>query len=606
MKHRNPFMYAPLWLAATLMAVALMPAVAGRTMPDRRPQRKAQATQATQRTAPDTDSLAREDSRRYQYFFLEAVNLLNDDNDAAATDLLLHCLEINPKAPEPYFLLADQYIGMDSIGRALSLYERAAALSPGNDVYQERVAAYSVRTDFKRAVAAFEQLYSHHPDRTDVLSVLSALYSSKKDYRQALRCVERIEEVDGTSEELTLSKMQLYEAKGDKKMAYQTLKQLADQHPSDVNYRLMLGNWLMQNDRKDEAFRLFRQALADEPENEHALSSMYDYYHDAGNDSLAERLRDRILLSPKTSADTKGTLMRQVIKDNEATGADSTRVIALFNRVLDADPKLTDLGLLKAAYMDLKHMPDEQIDTVLMKVLEVEPDNRVARVQLIQSLWKRQRWNDIIAQSQQAIQYAPDELLPYYFLGTAAYQNDDTRQALEALRHGTQCQGSASDPEVTSEMYALMGDILHQKGKADEAYAAYDSCLQLKSDNYMCLNNYAYFLSEDNRDLKKAEGMSYRTVKAEPNNATFLDTYAWILFMQKRYDDAKVYIDQALATDTDTTQSSATIIEHAGDIYCMTGHTDEAVRFWQKAIDRGADNEALLRKKIRLRKVVTK
>lgn len=90
-----------------------------------------------------------------------------------------------------------------------------------------------------------------------------------------------------------------------------------------------------------------------------------------------------------------------------------------------------------------------------------------------------------------------------------------------------------SNPSLVSDFYAIMGDILHDKGDDKGAYAAYDSCLQWKDDNYGCLNNYAYYLSVENKDLDKAAQMSYRTVQAEPDNSTFLDTYAWILFMQK-------------------------------------------------------------------------
>ena len=91
-----------------------------------------------------------------------------------------------------------------------------------------------------------------------------------------------------------------------------------------------------------------------------------------------------------------------------------------------------------------------------------------------------------------------------------------------------------------------------------------------KSDNIYCMNNYAYYLSINGDDLQKAEQMSYKTVQAEPKNATYLDTYAWILFLQKRYTEAKIYIDLAIKNDTDSIQNSV-IWEHAGDVYAKLG-----------------------------------
>ena len=122
-----------------------------------------------------------------------------------------------------------------------------------------------------------------------------------------------------------------------------------------------------------------------------------------------------------------------------------------------------------------------------------------------------------------------------------------------------------SDPAIVSDFYAVMGDILHQKGLMKEAYEAYDSCLQWKDDNMGCLNNYAYFLSESGEQLAKAEQMSFKTVKAEPKNATYLDTYAWILYMLGRYSEAKIYIDQALQ-NLDESIDNSVIQEHAEKI----------------------------------------
>ena len=110
-----------------------------------------------------------------------------------------------------------------------------------------------------------------------------------------------------------------------------------------------------------------------------------------------------------------------------------------------------------------------------------------------------------------------------------------------------------------------MGDILHQQGQAEEAFAAYDSCLVWKEDNIGCLNNYAYYLSERGERLSKAEEMSYKTIKAEPKNSTYLDTYAWILYMEKRYAEAKIYIEQAVQ-NLDEGQDNSVILEHADKI----------------------------------------
>ena len=184
----------------------------------------------------------------------------------------------------------------------------------------------------------------------------------------------------------------------------------------------------------------------------------------------------------------------------------------------------------------------------------------------------------------------------------AYYQTDEHDEALDALRRGVSQINEKSNKEFVSDFYAIMGDILHEKGQNKQAFEAYDSCLVWKADNYGALNNYAYYLSELGQDLTRAEQMSFKTIKAEPENPIYLDTYAWILFMEEKYEEAKVYIDQALANDSTL---SSVYFEHAGDIYSKTGDTGKAVEFWKKALEQDKEN-ALLRKKIKLKKYVKK
>jgi tetratricopeptide (TPR) repeat protein len=148
-------------------------------------------------------------------------------------------------------------------------------------------------------------------------------------------------------------------------------------------------------------------------------------------------------------------------------------------------------------------------------------------------------------------------------------------------------------PAIVSDFYSIMGDLLHQKGRANEAFAAYDSCLQWKPDNIGCLNNYAYYLSELGTDLDRAEQMSHQTIMAEPRNGTYLDTYAWILFMQKRYSEARIYIDQAVLNDS---ARNSVILEHAGDIYALNDDMEKALDYWMKAQQLDPKNKVLNRK----------
>ena len=552
----------------------------------------------------DINRLSPNDRKRYDYFFLEAMCQQNAGHFDAAYDLLNHCLEIDSTAAEAYYMLAMYLTELKKDTLALQNIERAAALDSVNATYQERVAQYYISMgDYNRAIPFYERLYASNHGRTDVLNILVQLYQQKKSYPDMLNTINRIEQNEGTNEEITLSKMRVYEMMGDSKTAYKTLKNLSDTHPNDLNYRIMLGNWLMQNNSQKEAYKIFVSALKEVPDNPYVQTSLYDYYNTIGNQDEAKKLRDVILLSKKTSSQTKVLLLEEAIKSNEdQTNGDSLQILELLDKVIDADTHNTDIASLKAAYMTLKKMPSASIDSVLQHILDISPDNAATRMQLIRSYLDKKDWNKIINLSKQGIQYNPEEIAFYYFMGWSSFQKGDMDMALDAFRRGVSQINSQSDRDIASDFYAMMGDILHQKGKRSDAFAAYDSCLQWKSDNIYCLNNYAYYLSEEGENLQKAEQMSYKTIKLEPKNSTFLDTYAWILFMEKRYAEAKIYIDQAIQNDTDSVKSTV-IIEHAGDIYAMNGNTEQAMSYWHEAMKTGGDN-AILQRKIKLKKYI--
>ena len=550
-----------------------------------------------------------EKSRRYDAMFLEAICQREKGNSDAAFDLLRHCVDIDSTRSEAYFYLAQYYGALKQKDKMLGMMKKAVDLEPDNTTYLETLAnVYISQRQYAEGIEMLECLYDKSRERDEVLGMLVQLYEQQQDYDNAIRTLNRLETLEGKSERLSFAKSSLFTQKGDKKAAISEMKKLADQYPHDNNYRCLYGNTLYVNGQQKKALAIFHEILKDDPDNRNAQMAMLAHYNEQHDSAAANRLIEEILLNKQSSTEDRVTLMRQVIGESERAGGDSTRVLQLFHRMLDLPQSDADMALFCATYMNLKKMPKDSIGAVLEKAIQIAPDNAAARLQLVSYAWQNEDRDKVIALCKEARQYNPDEMAFYYYQGIAYYQNSQLDEALDAFQNGIGVITQQSDPAIVSDFYAVMGDIMHQKGMDREAYAAYDSCLQWKDDNIACLNNYAYYLSIKGEQLDKAEQMSYRTIKAEPKNATYLDTYAWILFMQKRYSEARIYIDQTLQNDSDT---SAVLLEHAGDIYYHVGDTDKALVFWQQSLDRavaGNDKEIqgprrqVLIRKIKLKK----
>jgi tetratricopeptide (TPR) repeat protein len=346
-----------------------------------------------------------------------------------------------------------------------------------------------------------------------------------------------------------------------------------------MRYLTMLGDIYLENGKQEEAYDTYQKVLGNEPGYAPAMLSMASYYEKTGQDSLYRIQLDSLLLNRKVETDTKLNIMRQLIMRSERGDKDSTRIVGLFNSMLAQEQETADVAMLAAQYLLSKRM-DEEAKPVLRQVLDIDPENKPARLQLLSFAISKEDLDEVIRLCAPAVEYMPEALEFYYYWGIAHYQKKEHDEALEVFRKGVRQVGPDSDKSMASDFYSIMGDLYHLKKMNAEAYAAYDSALVYKPDNIGALNNYAYYLSVERKDLDKAEEMSYRTVKAEPTNDTYLDTYAWILFEKGKYAEARIYIDQALKNGGD---KSSVVVEHCGDIYFLSGEPEKALEYWKQA-----------------------
>lgn len=505
---------------------------------------------------------AQEPEETYSYAFLTGVAKLNAGDTISAVRLLEHAGDMNPAAPEVYFYLAQCRGSEDGDSTRHALIAKAAALDPTNVTYKEALVPVMVgQDDIPAAARLAEEIVRAQPERTDMLEVLLQMYQYLKDWPAMLTVLDRLETQEGSSAQLALRRMQIYNNMGEAKRAERALRQLVADDPLNLGFRVLLGNYLLQHDKKKEALREYRAVLAEEPDNPDALMSLMDYYRSQGQGELADAERDRMLLSPKTDQETKILVLKQAIRANEQATGDSTQILRLIDRLL-ADPK-ADIAFheIKLAYMQMKKMPEDSLRTVLTTMLDRRPEHAAARFQLIQMAWAKGDAAEMVRLARPAEQYNPEEWAFSYFLGVGLFLSDKKAECVEALERAAAHVDEKKERNLAVEMYSLLGDALHATGRADEAYAAYDNCLRLDPDKHACLNNYAYYLSEENKDLDRAATMSLATIKAEPNNATYLDTYAWILYLQGRYTEAKIYIDMAVK-NLDPKEDNHVVLDH--------------------------------------------
>ena len=544
--------------------------------------------------------LTPEQQRKYDYFFLEASRLKMQNDYGAAFDLLQHCLSINPNASSALYEISQYYMFLKQVPQGQAALEKAVENDPDNYWYSQGLASlYQQQNEMQKATDLLESMVTRFPVKMDALYSLLEIYNRLEEYDNVITTLNRLEEKMGKNEQLSMEKFRIYLQMKDNQSAFREIESLVEEYPMDMRYQVVLGDVYMQNGKKDEAYNMYKKVLATEPDNAMAMYSLASYYEQTGQKELYEQQLDTLLLNKKVPSDTKLNVMRQFVVENERAGKDSTRVITLFDRILEQDQDDAQMPMLYAQYLLSKGMNKETMP-VLKQVLDIDPTNTAARMTLLGEAIRKEDYKEVIRLCEAGVESNPDMLEFYFYLAIAYNQAERADDALAVCQKALENITEKSKKEVVSDFYAIMGDIYHTKKMNAEAYAAYDSALVYNSANIGAMNNYAYYLSLERRDLDKAEEMSYKTVKAEPNNSTYLDTYAWILFEKGNYAEARLYIDDAMKNEGD---KSDTIVEHCGDIYYMTGDVDGALKYWKQAREMGSESKTL-KKKIEKKKYI--
>ena len=520
------------------------------------------------------------EQNKYEYFFLEAIRLEQQSCYDEAFEMIRHCLDICPTAPSALYKSATYHFYLNNKEKALDALLKAVEYEPDNYWYRQTLASYyQTNREYDKAIAVLEEMQQQYPKRNgELLSALVGLYSHTQQYDKVIDALTRLELLMGKTEPISMEKARNYLLMGNKEGAFNEMEALVAEYPDNSYYQVVLAEAYINYGRIADEEPLLREVLREEPGYGPAQIMLMEYYKEQGDSSAYRAMVDTVLVSPSVTDEIKVKMLLQMITDK----VDSAYLLQLFDLAMLQPQRSARMGHLCVQYMVSLGLSEERVRPVLLRMLEVEPDHVQARLQLLSYAAKRQDMEEIVNVCSEAIDYCPEELDFYYYKALGLYQLKRMDEALATYHVAISQVTAESNSEQVSDIYTAMGDLYHQLGQANEAYLCYDSALVYNPTNILVLNNYAYFLSEENRQLDKAEQMSARTIKAEPQNATYLDTYAWILYRQERYDEALKYIEQALAADS---VPSDVLYEHAGDICYKLGDTERALEYWKLALE---------------------
>ena len=550
--------------------------------------------------ATSIKSLSPEEQRRYDYYFLEAIRMKAQNEYDAAFDLLQHCLRIDPNASSALYEISQYYLYLKMASQGQVALEAAVANEPDNYWYAQALAnLYQQQGEREKTIVLLEDMVTRFPDRRESLFALIDLYGLTGNSEKVISTLDRVEALLGKSEQLSMEKFRIYLQMQETEKAFDEIEGLVDEYPMEYRYQVLLGDLYMQNNKTEDAYNTYQKVLQAEPDNAMAILSLAGYYEQTLQPELYKEQIDKLLMQKQVPAETKLNVMRELIIQNEQAKGDSTQIINLFEEIIALDTEDDQIPMLYAQYLWSKNSYQASIP-VLEQILRIDPTNKAAGLMLLRVALQNNDYALVKKVCESGINATPDALDFYFYLALAYNQEERYEEALATCTKALEYVTGETSKELISDFYSIMGDLNHSLKRVNEAFTAYDSSIACNPNNIGALNNYAYYLSVERKELDKAEEMSYRTVKAEPNNATYLDTYAWILFEKGNYTEARIYIDDAMKNGGG---ESDVVVEHCGDIYYMVGDVEGALNYWKQSLDMGNSSKTL-KEKIRKKKYI--
>ena len=545
-------------------------------------------------------SISDDDKNEFEYTFIEALKQKMIGNQQAAVTLFSKCLEINPNSSSAMFELAKIHSGSGDQTSSSLLLEKAINLDPENKWYKLLLAQiYQQGKQYNKAADLYQQLYKADPDNMEYLYMNASLLSSAGKFDLAIEAYDELEKKLGTNDQISVEKEQIYQSQGKKKEALAELQKLIDSNPKEPRYYGLMADYYLSEKDDVNALKYYNKILEIDPENGFVLFSLTSYYRQKEDKEKAWEYIRKGFLNKTVEVETKIQYYLMITAEPDKPFFTDDQVNELVNILVQTNADDYRVFTVYAEYLISKGKLAEAREQ-LRKVLETNKDNYVIWERMLMVSNDLLDFKSIYTDSEKAIDLFPNQPVLYAMRAVACLQLEKYSEALDVLKEGEPYLLDNKPLKIQFDLYRAEAN--YKLDKVEEAFKAFDDVISLDPENWMAMNNYAYYLSLRNENLEKAEELSSKAVRANPENSTYLDTYAWVLFMRKNYTLAKFYMETAIKNGGD---KNGVIVEHYGDILFMLGDKESSVEQWKKA-EKIGDASKLISEKIKQQRYLDK
>lgn len=525
------------------------------------------------------------DSLRRTYRHSDAVQRLSIYRDTvAAREIWLDLVaQDSTYAPALHYLSTIDH----NKERASKYAERAVAADSTNKWYVQNHAMLLIRSGrLREALTAYRRLLRLDNSEPTTYHALALLYDANGMPYSAISILDSAELRLGYATQLSDIKQDMLMNTGQYDRVITEGEKILAERPYDIELHHRLANAYEASGRDSLAVQMLDKAYRIDTTNLSSIVAIADYHNRHNDFERMFAFETRLFRDSRLSVEDKLRRLGQYTSDTKFYYDNFFRVGGIIVALSLDYPENREVKNYYASHLLAAGENEEALD-YLRRHLEdntTTPEDYIAVIQLEYALSENA---DIATILSQAAERFPENIDISSYAAFYASEKGDKKGAVKMLRETLKkCH---SDKE-RSTVWGYIGDIYHEMGDDKHCFKAYDKALGYDDENVLVLNNYAYFLSLLDRDLLVAMDYAATANKLSPNNATYLDTYAWVMHRVGCNDEAKKIMQQALSIDG---QRDPDLLAHYGDILWALGEKFMAETYWKKAVERGYDSQRM-------------
>jgi tetratricopeptide (TPR) repeat protein len=492
-----------------------------------------------------------------------------------------------------FFMLSRIENLQNNLDKATSYAEKAQSIDKENVFYQKQYGEMLVKSKrYKEAVEVFRKIEKMHPGDIENYLALADAYMVQNKSSEAIKVFDELERTIGINEEITRQKQLIFLNQNKVDAALKEGDKLMKSEPLEPEFLIQQAQIMMANNRLNEAIELLTENLKHNPAIGEANVLLSEIYRKKGDIVKSNEQLQKAFTNKSLTADIKLKILGNYILsiDERKEPIDYNQLLSLTENVIQQAPQEAKAYVFLADIL-VKKGELEKAREAYLQAVKYDSSFFEVWLAIIELDSKLNQMKELVKHSEKALEFFPNQAFLWHQNGMGNYVLKNYEDAVASLQEAGRL--ASGNPDLKNHVNALLGDAWNELKQYTKSDAAYETVLKEAPDFEYVLNNYSYFLALRKQKLDRAKELSTNLISKYPNNASYLDTHAWVLYQQNDYQNAKKIIEQALTINPN---SSAAVYDHYGDVLFKLGEKARAIEQWKKALSKSPENQTIEKK----------